>query len=811
MREVDRPCLDAADPLFVAFRDLPIMPSKKRAGCVLALVAILNVTHSEAAAFPHANGVWDATFFAPGVDGGARAVVADENRVYVAGPFRTAGDVVADRIAMWDRTTHRWTALASRIVSAGSDVFVTDLALLDGQLYAAGEFTRIDGVSVRNVARWDGVHWHAAGSELKTPVWKLRTLNGALYAFGDFTCTQIAGCGGMSRWNGQKWENVFFANDAVTDGVNTYIVTPYTVRRWDGAQFHEMNWDPEPWYFHNPPRALAVYQGSLYVGGTFAGVGNEDASNIARWDGTSWHKVGGGLMGSVEHLAATGEALYATMLVNENYSSRTVVMRWDGTTWTQLGEPVLSYSAGDQILDLEAYGDTVFLAGVVPAIDDAAIHNVGWWDEASANWHSVSDERGVGVNGFVWSAAAVGDELFVGGEFNYAGNTAVPFAAAWNGTSWRWVGQGAGGPIYRIASGAPGTFAAGYFQTEDGVFSGIGTYDGSKWSPTEIEGTVDDLLIVGDKLYAAGGLRIAGVSVPLLMFDGIAWSSLIDAETVGSIRSLAYWNSSLFIGGGFDSIGDLEIAKLAEQRDASWAMVGGGIAGSHAYIDSMAAFRDGLYVSGHFDSAGGQPATNLARWNGTDWEPIHLGDYDSGPSLTVGGGSLYAGPWLSVLRRNTAEWEQLGAPFDAEGRIALLGDEVYAYGGFASVGHRASPYLAHWLTCEAGDETCTPTTTTTTTSTTTTTTAQRTTTSTTESSSTTFETTTTLPGFLCGDANHDGDVTASDALLALRTAVGTGQCDLLDCDLDGNLMVATRDALAILRLSAGLNVPFACS
>jgi hypothetical protein len=56
---------------------------------------------------------------------------------------------------------------------------------------------------------------------------------------------------------------------------------------------------------------------------------------------------------------------------------------------------------------------------------------------------------------------------------------------------------------------------------------------------------------------------------------------------------------------------------------------------------------------------------------------------------------------------------------------------------------------------------------------------------------------------VCGDANDDGDITAADALSALRTAVGNGSCDLAHCDYNGDASVSAGDALAILRVAVG--------
>jgi len=62
----------------------------------------------------------------------------------------------------------------------------------------------------------------------------------------------------------------------------------------------------------------------------------------------------------------------------------------------------------------------------------------------------------------------------------------------------------------------------------------------------------------------------------------------------------------------------------------------------------------------------------------------------------------------------------------------------------------------------------------------------------------------------CGDFNSDGNVTATDALGVLSTAVGGSSCDLVRCDVDGGGSVAATDALIVLNGAVGQSVSYAC-
>ena len=58
-------------------------------------------------------------------------------------------------------------------------------------------------------------------------------------------------------------------------------------------------------------------------------------------------------------------------------------------------------------------------------------------------------------------------------------------------------------------------------------------------------------------------------------------------------------------------------------------------------------------------------------------------------------------------------------------------------------------------------------------------------------------------GESCGDVTGDESISASDALGALRSSVGSSRCLLCLCDVDSGGSVVATDALAILRYSVG--------
>jgi hypothetical protein len=145
----------------------------------------------------------------------------------------------------------------------------------------------------------------------------------ALYAAGDFRDIQLPETNGLlqvnniAKWDGTVWSPV---------GGGT---TPNTL-----APIYDMV------VFDDGTGA------ALYIGGDFTSAGGVGVNNIARWNGTSWSDVGGGVTGdasaAVNALAVlddgSGPALYAGgWFTNAGGVPVSNVAKWNGTNWSAIG------------------------------------------------------------------------------------------------------------------------------------------------------------------------------------------------------------------------------------------------------------------------------------------------------------------------------------------------------------------------------------------------------------------------------------------------------------------------------------------
>jgi hypothetical protein len=111
---------------------------------------------------------------------GVFALAASGNTLYAGGIFYSAGGVSVANIAQWNGSS--WAAMGS-----GMNFSVRALAVSGSNLYAGGSFTNAGGVSVNNIAQWNGSSWAALGSGMNGAVHALAAPGSKLYAGGSFT------------------------------------------------------------------------------------------------------------------------------------------------------------------------------------------------------------------------------------------------------------------------------------------------------------------------------------------------------------------------------------------------------------------------------------------------------------------------------------------------------------------------------------------------------------------------------------------------------------------------------------------------
>jgi hypothetical protein len=352
------------------------------------------------------------------------AAIADGNDVYIGGSgLRIAGGLKPNRIAHWNGSA--WDDVGGGISGGNASVGVI---LRDaGNIYVGGNFTNAGGVAARNIAYWDGFSWHAMASGLNSNVNALCFHNGQLFAGGAFTRRGdgTVNLFGIARWNGSEWADVptisagrinNVINALVSDGVNLYMGGNYfigwfeTTPPFNGANVDNIGyWDGIHWWpmgngLTNTVNELAFVGTDLYAGGSFtvSGTGTP-IRRIARWNGSAWSEVGGGITnGTVNVLTASGSTLYVggSFTGVGGITNLNRLLKWNGSQWQTLGSGVSRISpTSSSVSDIAISGDDVYVVGSFTYAGGRPSAAIGRWNETISFVPPIIQLINAGLNG----------------------------------------------------------------------------------------------------------------------------------------------------------------------------------------------------------------------------------------------------------------------------------------------------------------------------------------------------------------------------------------------------------------------------
>jgi hypothetical protein len=206
--------------------------------------------------------------------------------------------------ASWDG--NQWSAPESVY---GFDLGPRVMCVFDGYLWGGGDidFTT-EGVSINNIARFDGEHWYDVNGGMSGTVQAFYPdeEEGRLYAggsgslaqFGDVSCPN-----NVVYWDGENWNPVGIYNDINYD---IKALTKYRGQIYAGgyfqlngvteklAYFDGVHWQAVPGAgtIDGAVDALEVYKDELYIGGTYTQMGGLEVPGLIRYflhpDSVQW-------------------------------------------------------------------------------------------------------------------------------------------------------------------------------------------------------------------------------------------------------------------------------------------------------------------------------------------------------------------------------------------------------------------------------------------------------------------------------------------------------------------------------------------
>ena len=565
-------------------------------------------------------------------------------------------------------------------------------------LYASGYGVGAGGLVATNtgVDMFDGTNWSNAFGELtggSCVVYDFGFLGNDIYVAGIFSRANGLSAPGLAKWNGSDWSNIGFSGAVralLSDGTNLYVAGSFTnaggvlntnIARYDGTNWYSMGGGIGYYNFNSSfVSALQLHNGQLYAAGLFTNAGSVAANNIAVWNGSTWSALGSGLNNSVFALAFQGDVLYAGgSFSTAGGVSANNVATWDGASWSALGAGCKGGVSCIGIL-----GSDVYVGGGFTNVGGVSAHALAKWDGVSwTTWPTTDGVFQYPLNDFPNVMQVNGGLLYIGGNFNQAGDVIANHVVSYDGSNFYALGTR---PANGIATPPINVLCVG--QADDGIYVG--------------------------GLMTAAGKTLAN---RIVRWDGTNWND-VGGGTVGGtgsanrVLAIAGLGSDVYAGGNFTSVGGISVSNIAHWDGANWWNMG---VGFDSAVGALAAAPGAVYAGGSFTNVFDSStftANHIAMWDGFNWYSLGSGVNPNSTvnTIAVSGNNVYIGGTFTnasgvtanrIAMWDGANWNSLGTG-SANGvngtvyTIAVNGTDVYIGGTFANAGNIAVGGVAHW-------------------------------------------------------------------------------------------------------------------
>ncbi len=414
-------------------------------------------------------------------------------------------------------------------------------------------------------------------------------------------------------------------------------------------------------------RALAVANGTLYVGGDFTTINSSDtrhrlaAINLASGtlDGTFTAAIGGGGTPTVRTMTVSGSTLYVGGSFDQvNGSSQPNIAALDAAT----GATIVTFAgtAGGRVNVLHSNGASLYAAGAFHTIGGESRGYVARLDPATGAALPAFDAQ---ANGEVFGLALAGATLYIGGTFGEAGGASRDHVAALDastGTATAW-NPGADGDVSQVVLAGTALVVVGSFHEAGGaerlyiaaLDTTAPTGGALPWNPS-LNRDADFVYADPAGLVFAGGdfnfygsvLRQNLAAIDLLTGDLLPWNPGAN----GWIRALDIHGNTVYIGGDFTTIGGVSRSRIAA-LDGVTGVVSSWTANPNGPVFGLMVSGDLVYFVGNFTQV--KNGTSRGRGAAVDvngvvqpWNPSANHEIEA---VVVSGDRVFVGGTFTML------------------------------------------------------------------------------------------------------------------------------------------------------------------
>ncbi len=704
--------------------------------------------------------------------------VTDNGDIFLAGDFDWCGDVRVNHIARFDGTNFH--ALGDPDNPGLSDSVYA--VKTDGNLvYVGGRFDKAGdsegaGAALNSVARWDGSTWNSMSGGLSDTFYgraqvqaiailKVSPSESLVYVGGTFTDAGKVAAFNIAAWSSstQQWQDLDDTPSNNQQGDTVYalaidnrdgrtdlyvggkiasignVVAANNIARWDGQNWHTLDGTGPSTNNSQTTTVKSLFRdgSSLYVSGTFssvAGIPNTASLALYSIDGNSWSSVvpADSVLTYLDDVVLTGGALFALSRFRDlPHGGGYTLGAFRGNEWSyayaegSADDNRVVISSANQVSML-AHNGKLYIGGNLASVGGQAASGFAELDLTTGVWKTFgATENANGLRRYsipaqVYAIASVGNDVYVGGDFNYAGNVSANGIARWDGSQWHQLGtnfdsngvfdspfNGSAGLVKTLLkitrNGQPYLVVGGNFEQIGDRNGVVDAENIAVWNPGSQTWINLDFGIGGTSVNALARLDDDDLNI---LVGGNFQSNASESESDVTLNNLARWSffppswhpisvvdgagevgleddvqeiikvgNGYYIGGQFVDVGGVtvnHITKMVFEGDFTQARFSalkpaGGTAGidvDFSRVTALAADQDYLYVSAeNFTSAGGVSVNNIARWHLTNetWSPL-------GTGLTGNFGQHYADALVVFNNQLYA-----GGDFDEAGGISASG------------------------------------------------------------------------------------------------------------------------------------------
>lgn len=226
----------------------------------------------------------------------------DGNDLYIGGTFTEVGGKRVNHIARWDG--NQWHELGGGI-SINSTYYVPKVQVIkklsDGRIIIGGQFDACGGTTMTGAAIWDGTQWTSTdifSANGVVPVVDIEIVGNILYAAGNFSRVNGVFMNNIMQWDGMRWSDMqggvvsnwgAFINDIHADNGKLYVggllraagdIEAQNITYWD---IKEQRWYPMGSGINGSVTGIVTRNDSVFVIGGFQRAGMNYSSNFALW------------------------------------------------------------------------------------------------------------------------------------------------------------------------------------------------------------------------------------------------------------------------------------------------------------------------------------------------------------------------------------------------------------------------------------------------------------------------------------------------------------------------------------------------